>query len=96
MKTKKIVQELEDYARQIGLEIRKGKGSFRGGYCTVSGQETIVLNKLHVPEVHLTILAECLRNFLEDTSVLKAPVRRALEDAWEAQSAMLAEDADVE
>ena len=83
MKTKKIVQELEEAARQLGLEIKKGKGSFRGGRCIVSGQDTIVLNKLHVPEVHLTILAESLKEASMNLSSLKPAVRKALEEAWQ-------------
>lgn len=96
MKTQKIVQELEEAAKKLGLEIRKGKGSFRGGLCTISGQETIVLNKLHVPEVHLTILAESLKEMPLDTLDLKPAVIKALEDAWDAQSAMVAEDVEAE
>ena len=96
MKAKKIVQELEEAARNLGLAIRKGKGSFRGGLCTLSGQETIVLNKLHVPEVHITILAESLKNYPIDSIELKSAVKKALQDAWDAQEAMVAEDIDAE
>ena len=96
MKAKKIVQELETAARELGLEIRKGKGSFRGGLCTISGKETIVLNKLHVPEVHITILAESLKNFPIESVDLKPPIQKALQDAWDAQEAMVAEDIDAE
>ena len=95
MKPKKIVQALENAAKQLGLEVRKGKGSFRGGLCTISGQETIVLNNLHLPEIHVTILAESLKGFPIETIELKPVVRKALEDAWDAQSAMVAEDVDV-
>lgn len=96
MKAKKIVQELEDAARNLGLEVRKGKGSFRGGLCTISGQETIVLNKLHVPEVHITILAESLQKYPIESIELKPPVKKALQDALDAQEAMVAEDIEVE
>lgn len=96
MKAKKIVQELEEAARSLGLEIRKGKGSFRGGLCTISGQETIVLNKLHIPEVHITIIAESLKSFSLESLDLKPAVKKALEDAWDAQEAMVAEDIEAE
>ena len=96
MKAKKIVQELETAAKLLGLEIRKGKGSFRGGLCTISGQETIVLNKLHVPEVHITILAESLKSYPIDSIELKPAVKKALQDAWDAQAAMVAEDIEAE
>lgn len=92
MKPKKIVQELEGVARALGLEVRKGKGSFRGGLCTISGQETIVLNKLHIPEVHITIIAESLKDYPLDSLDLKPAIKKALQDAWDAQEAMVAED----
>ena len=92
MKAKKIVQELEGIAKQLGLEIRKGKGSFRGGLCTISGQETIVLNKLHLPEIHVTILAESLKTFSLESIEMKPAVKTALQDAWDAQAALVAED----
>ncbi len=96
MKVKKILLELEEIARQLGFEIRKGKGNFRGGRCTIGGQETIVLNKHHSPEVHLSLLAECLKDSSLDAVAIKPAVRKALEEVWDAQSAMLAEDVDAE
>ena len=92
MKAKKIVQELETAAKTLGIALRKGKGSFRGGLCTISGRETIVLNKLHLPEIHVTILAESLKAYDLSELSLKPAVRKALEDAWASQEAMVAED----
>ena len=83
MKTQVIVKELEEVARQLGLGVRKEKGNFRGGRCIVGGNEIIVLNKHHVPELHLSILAEALRGMPIDSVFMKPAVRKALEDAWE-------------
>ena len=96
MKTQNIVKELEEAARQLGLEIRKEKGNFRGGSCVVGGNPLIMLNKHHVPEVHLTVLAECLRDYPVETLYLKPAVRKALEETWDAMESMMVEDADVE
>lgn len=95
MKTEQIVKELRDAAKQLGLEVRTEKGNFRGGRCMVGGQDFVVLNKRHIPEVQLNILAECLRDVPIDTLFLKPAVRQALEDTWDAQEAMMAEDVDV-
>ena len=94
MKTQQIVKELEDAARQLGLEVRIEKGNFRGGRCVVGGQEFVMLNRRHIPEIRLTILAECLREMPIDTIFLKPAVRKALEDTWDAQDAMMVEDVD--
>lgn len=94
MKTQQIVKELEEAVRQLGFEVRVEKGNFRGGRCIVGGQEFVMLNKRHLPELRLTILAECLREMPIDSVFLKPAVRKALEDTWHAQDAMMVEDVD--
>ena len=71
------------------------KVAFAGGLCTISGQDTIVLNKLHVPEVHITILAESLKDMPLDSLEINPAIMKALEDAWDAQKAMVAEDVEA-
>ncbi len=82
MKPQQIVRELEETAGQLGLAVRREKGNFRGGRCVVGDAEMIVLNKRHLPEVHLVILAESLRDEPLETVFLRPAVRHALEDAW--------------
>ena len=95
MKAQHIVKELEEAVRQLGVDVRIEKGDFRGGRCIVGGQEIIVLNRRHIPEVRLTILAECLRDLPVDDIYLKPAVRKALEETWAALDAMMVEDADA-
>ena len=96
MKIERIIDELEDAARQLGLEPRWEKGNFRGGRCTVGGQELVMLNKRHPPEVHLTVLAESLRDQPVDTIFLRPAVRDALEDAWTRTETVPADEIDGE
>jgi hypothetical protein len=85
MDTSQIIDELEDVARRLGLEVRTEKGNFRGGRCTVGDETIIMLNKRHLPEVQLAVLAESLREAPLDTVYLKPAVRRALEEVWAEQ-----------
>lgn len=87
MKTTTVINELEQAARQLGFEVRTEKGNFRGGRCTVEGESIIVLNKRHLPETQLMVLANALRGLPVDTVYLKPAVREALEEAWEAHDA---------
>jgi hypothetical protein len=87
METETIVEELEQTARQLGFEIRSEKGNFQGGRCTVDGDSLIVLNKRHVPERRLAVLARALRDAPLDSVYLKPAVRQALEDVWADQDA---------
>ncbi len=83
MKTEHVVKALEELARQFGREVRWEKGHFRGGHCLVNGEELIMLNKHHPPEVHLTILAESLHDLPIDSIFLRPAVREAFEAAWQ-------------
>lgn len=82
MKTKTVIEELEQAAGQLGYEVRREKGNFRGGPCRVDGESIIMLNKRHLPETQLVILADALRETPIDTIYLKPAVRDALEEAW--------------
>lgn len=83
MKTTTVLEELEQAASQLGFVIRKEKGNFRGGVCTVDGEAIIMLNKRHIPDVQLVVLADSLRDAPIDTIYLKPAVRDALEEAWD-------------
>jgi hypothetical protein len=82
MKIETIVKELENAARQLGVRVRKEKGSFRGGFCIRNGEEILMLNRQHPPELHLSVLAAALRGLPVDTVYLTPAVREALENAW--------------
>jgi len=87
MDTKQVIDELEQAARQLGFEVRHEKGNFRGGRCQKGDTELIMLNKRHLPETQLAVLAEALRDVPVDTVYLKPAVREALEAVWAEHSA---------
>ena len=82
MKIEHIAQELEQAVRQFGLDVRREKGNFRGGRCTVNGEDLVMLNKRHPPEMHVAVLADVLHTLPTDTIFLRPAVRDAMEDAW--------------
>lgn len=82
MKTEQIIEELKKAAGQVGFEVRAEKGNFRGGRCVVGGEEIIMLNKRHLPEAQLVVLAESLRDLPMDGVFLRPAVRSALEEVW--------------
>jgi hypothetical protein len=82
MDIKQIINELEQTAQQLGFEVRREKGDFRGGRCQKGDTELIMLNKRHLPETQLAVLAEALRDTPIDTVYLKPAVREALEATW--------------
>ncbi len=82
MKTERIVKELEALTEQLGIKVRREAGRFRGGRCIVHGEACLLLNKQHPAEIHLNLLAECLRTLPVDTVFVRPSVRVALEHAW--------------
>lgn len=84
MKSSQIAKELEDAARQLDVRVRREKGSFRGGFCIRKGEEILMLNRQHPPEIHVAVLAEALRNLPVDSVYLRPAVRHALDEAWKA------------
>ena len=95
MKSVQIVKELEHAARQLGVRIRREKGNFRGGYCIRDGEEILMLNRQHPPEIHLAVLASALKDLPIDSVYLRPAVRQALEDAW-GKTAILEFDTDAD
>ncbi len=83
MKPPAVVAALEEALRQLGVRVRRERGTFRGGLCAVDGEPFVVLNKLHPPEAQATVLAVALREHGGvDGLYLRPAVRAALEDAW--------------
>lgn len=82
MKTETILGALKDAAGRLGLAVREEKGNFQGGRCVVAGEPVVMLNKRHLPEVRLSVLARALRSEPVDTVYLRPAVRQALEDLW--------------
>ena len=78
-----LVSALEDALRQLDVRVRRERGAFRGGRCTVAGRDVVVLNKLHPPEAQALVLADALRELPHDTLYLRPAVRTALDDAWD-------------
>ncbi len=75
------VAAFEDALKRLGVPVRRGRGSFRGGRCAVDGRDVVVLNTLHPPEAQASILAGALRELPHDGLYLRPAVRAALDDA---------------
>ena len=81
MTTEKALEELTDAAGRMGLEVRTEKGNFDGGRCRMAGEDVIMLNKRHLPERRLAVLAGALRPEEVEAVYLPPAVRKALHEA---------------
>ena len=61
----RITRSSQDKLKAIletqGWTVRYEKGNFKGGYCIVHNQQTIIINKFHPLESKINTLAEILR-----------------------------------
>ncbi len=93
MKPPAVATALEEALRQLGVRVRRERGTFRGGLCVVGDESVVVLNRMHPPEAHVAVLAEALREHGgTDELYLRPAVRDALEDAWASADAGQADD----
>ncbi len=82
MKPEKFFLELEEITEQLGYKVRKERGSFRGGFCVVSGTRLVMINKNHPPDVQAGFLARFLKDQQLDDIFMKPATRRELENKW--------------
>ena len=59
--TKTTQEKLQNILKAQGYHVRYERGNFRGGYCIVHEQKTIVVNKFHPLEGKITTLSEIIK-----------------------------------
>ena len=57
MKPEEMYDHFEELSDQLNVTILEGKGDFEGGYCTVNGDQFVVMNKTRPLAQRLRILA---------------------------------------
>lgn len=57
MKKEKILSTLEEVAQQLDIKVRHEKGDFTGGYCTKEEEHIILINKRHMIDKKINVLA---------------------------------------
>lgn len=61
MDPEELHSHFQRLAEQMGIVLIEGEGDFVGGYCTVNGDQFVVLNKLKPLGQRLRILADSFR-----------------------------------
>lgn len=82
MKPEQLVNELEQELTRIGVRVRREKGNFRGGWCTVNDERCLMINRRQSARTQFAVLAEALRTYPLDSVYLKPKIRSALEEQW--------------
>ena len=79
MKEEEIFGHFEKLADQLTVTILEGKGDFEGGYCTVNGDQFVVLNKTRPLEQRLRVLARSFCGIELDEQYMVPALREFIE-----------------
>lgn len=75
-----MLSELEELARQLGIQLRYEKGDFEGGYCVLKAQKILVVNKRLHDARKASSLAQALAEYGIETTYIKPNLREYIED----------------
>ena len=83
MKPETLRDELEELVEQLGYEVRKEKGAFRGDHCVIEGDKLVLINKARPIDIQLGVLARLLHQLGVENIYVKPRVRKQLEKLWD-------------
>lgn len=77
--TRSSQDKLKALLETQGWKVRYEKGNFKGGYCIVHQQQTIIINKFHPLESKINTLSEIIRELEINEENLTAEQLRLVE-----------------
>ncbi|MCL4546969.1 MAG: hypothetical protein M1495_00180 [Bacteroidetes bacterium] len=81
----KLLQDLRQIAQEMGAKVRFERGDFKGGYCILKDDRTIVINKLSTLQRKVIILTNALKELGVDDKYLTPKIREVIEEISEVQ-----------
>ena len=78
-----ILQDLKQIAQELGAKVRFERGDFKGGYCIVKEDKTIVINKISTLQKKVMILTSALKDLGVDEKYLPPRIREIIEEIAE-------------
>ncbi len=81
----KLLQDLRQIAQEMGAKVRFERGDFKGGYCIIKDDRTIVINKLSTLQRKVIILTNALKELGVDDKYLTPKIREVIEEISEVQ-----------
>jgi len=78
-----ILQDLKQIALELGAKVRFERGDFKGGYCIIKEDKTIVINKLSTLQKKVMILTSALKELGVEEKYLPQKIREIIEEIIE-------------
>jgi hypothetical protein len=80
-----LLQDLKQIALEMGAKVRFERGDFKGGYCILKEDRTIVINKLSTFQRKVIILTNALKELGVNEVYLPPKLREIIEEIADAQ-----------
>jgi hypothetical protein len=80
-----LLQDLKQIAQEMGAKVRFERGDFKGGYCILKEDRTIVINKLSTFQRKVIILTNALKELGVNEVYLPPKLREIIEEIADAQ-----------
>jgi mRNA-degrading endonuclease RelE of RelBE toxin-antitoxin system len=78
-----VLHELKQIAQELGAKVRFERGDFKGGYCIVKEDKTIVINKLSTLQKKVMILTSALKELGIDDKYITPRIRELIDEIGE-------------
>jgi hypothetical protein len=75
-----ILQDLKQLAQEMGAKVRFERGDFKGGYCIVREDKTIVINKLSTLQKKIMILTTALKDLGINEHFIQPKIREIIDE----------------
>ena len=77
MKNNKLQEKLENYIIQKGINIVRGSGNFKGGFCIINKKKFFVINKNEPTEQNIIQMINLIENKIGASSKIESLLVRA-------------------
>ncbi|PKL82846.1 MAG: hypothetical protein CVV24_07965 [Ignavibacteriae bacterium HGW-Ignavibacteriae-3] len=78
-----ILQDLKQLAQEMGAKVRFERGDFKGGYCLLRDDKTIVINKLSTLQKKIMILTTALKDLGINDHYIQPKIREIIDEITE-------------
>ncbi|MFA7229241.1 MAG: hypothetical protein WC061_09405 [Melioribacteraceae bacterium] len=75
-----ILQDLKQLAQEMGAKVRFERGDFKGGYCLLREDKTIVINKLSTLQKKIMILTAALKDLGINDHYIQPRIREIIDE----------------
>jgi hypothetical protein len=75
-----ILQDLKQLAQEMGAKVRYERGDFKGGYCILREDKTIVINKLSTLQKKVMILTAALKDLGIKEHYIQPRIREIIDE----------------